>query len=205
MKEKQTVSSIIEKHESKVQNKLAPDFDAAGLNYENLHLAIVAFKKEEKLIVYARNKINQPWVKLNTYPFTTMSGVLGPKLKEGDKQIPEGIYQIESLNPNSAYHLSLRVNYPNDFDKEKARIDGRTDIGSDIMIHGKSDSVGCIAIGDEAIEELFVLAANSFSHTIPIIISPIDLRKHNSQFSINELEWSAELYDSIKEVLKDYH
>ena len=70
------------------------------------------------------------------------------KLKEGDGQVPEGIYHIDSLNPNSMFHLSIRLDYPNSFDKQQGKIDGRKELGSDIMIHGNTCSSGCLAIGD---------------------------------------------------------
>ena len=88
---------------------------------------------------------------MRTFPFQGFSGTLGPKLREGDGQIPEGLYRIEYLNPNSSYHLSLKIDYPNAFDREKGRSDGRERLGYDIFIHGKSVTVGCIPIGDEAI------------------------------------------------------
>ena len=69
------------------------------------------------------------------YPILAASGVLGPKLREGDKQVPEGIYGAEALNPNSKFHLSIRLNYPNTFDRRMAQSDGRTQLGGDIMIH----------------------------------------------------------------------
>jgi murein L,D-transpeptidase YafK len=67
------------------------------------------------------------------------SGGLGPKLGAGDRQGPERIYAIESLNPNSLFHLSMRLNYPNEFDQMRAKQDGRSDLGGDIMIHGSTD------------------------------------------------------------------
>ena len=87
-------------------------------------------------------------------PILAASGVSGPK-REGDKQVPEGFYRIELLNPNSRYHLSLRVNYPNADDLERARQDGRalSTLGGDIMIHGGSASIGCLALGDPAVGE----------------------------------------------------
>ena len=84
----------------------------------------------------------------------SMSGRLGPKLKEGDRQVPEGLYRVESLNPNSRYHLSLRVNYPNEQDKSYGRLDGRNNLGTDIMIHGKDCSIGCLAMGDPSCDFL---------------------------------------------------
>ena len=94
---------------------------------------------------------------LCTYSFTGFSGVLGPKIKEGDGQIPEGVYKLDYLNPNSSYHLSMKISYPNNFDKLAAMSEGRRNLGADIFIHGKDDTIGCIPIGDENIEKLFQL------------------------------------------------
>ena len=140
--------------------------------------------------------------KLKSYKFTNFSGDLGPKLKEGDKQIPEGIYQLDYLNPNSAYHLSMKVNYPNAFDQAKGKIEGRDNLGSDIFIHGKNETIGCIPIGDEAIEELFVLSKNALSHGIDVVISPRDFRTNPDEPEITSVNWSDELYQNIKLKLK---
>ena len=86
------------------------------------------------------------------YSFTGFSGGSGPKLREGDGQIPEGIYAIEYLNPNSQFHLSMKLNYPNTFDKAKGKADGRDRLGFDIFIHGGSATIGCIPIWDAGIE-----------------------------------------------------
>lgn len=119
-----------------------------------LNLCISKMKKILKLYGGDSSSILK---QIKVYNVLAASGKQGPKLIEGDQQVPEGIYRLESLNPNSLYHLSLRTNYPNQFDKEKAKIDARENLGSDIMIHGKDLSIGCIAVGDEAIEELFIL------------------------------------------------
>src|SRR5690606_33287906 len=100
------------------------------------------------------------WVAVHQYPVLAASGQAGPKLREGDRQVPEGFYAIESLHPNSRFHLALRVNYPNQSDRQRAAEDGRTNLGGDIMIHGSNASVGCLAMGDPAAEDLFVLVAD---------------------------------------------
>ncbi len=88
-----------------------------------------------------------------TYPVCNYSGDLGPKLKQGDKQSPEGIYLVSasSLNPNSRFHLSFNLGYPNAFDRSQ----GRT--GDFLMVHGDCVSVGCYAMTDPAIEEIYVI------------------------------------------------
>ena len=107
-----------------------------------------------------------------TFPILAASGTLGPKRREGDRQVPEGEYRAECLNPNSLYHLAIRVSYPNDDDRRAAEADGRTQLGGDIMIHGKSASIGCLAVGDAAIEELFILAARVGTENVEVVIAP---------------------------------
>ena len=134
--------------------------------------------------------------------YLAASGNLGPKLQEGDSQVPEGIYNIESLNPNSLYHLALRVGYPNEWDQEHARADGRKNLGGDIMIHGGAGSCGCLAMGDPAAEELFVLAARTGIDNIRLLISPVDFRVHalpNSMVPVPA--WSDQLYAELKSEL----
>ena len=98
---------------------------------------ILVFENERRLEVHAPG-----WKTSRVYPMTGFSGTLGPKLKEGDGQIPEGVYGIEYLNPNSSYYLSMKVSYPNDADRQRAKADGQTNLGGDIMIHSKSVTIG---------------------------------------------------------------
>ena len=132
------------------------------------------------------------------------SGAAGPKLAEGDQQVPEGIYSIDELNPNSRYHLSLRVGYPNDFDRARGREEGRKDLGGDIMIHGGASSVGCLAVGDEAVEELFVLAADCGLANTRLILSPVDFRKRELPLSCWSLPgWTEDLYAELRKELAE--
>ncbi len=175
-----TVSERIEQFGDQVQQALAADFERIGFTYPAAHVALVAFKDTQQLEVYVRAHQQQPWLWLKTYPIVKASGQLGPKLREGDLQVPEGIYQSESLNPNSRYHLAIRVNYPNQFDQAIAAKEGRTQLGGDIMVHGSNASVGCLAMGNEVAEHLFVLAALS-QHPVSIMISPTDFRQKSLQ------------------------
>jgi murein L,D-transpeptidase YafK len=201
-KGKQTVQSINNNLSEDVYKSLRPQLSDIGLQQFPEKIAILAFKEEEilELWVHSNNTIKF----LKRYPFTKSSGVLGPKLKEGDKQIPEGIYNIEYLNPNSNYYLSLKVNYPNTFDKAKARLDGRTNIGSDIFIHGKNVTVGCIPLGDIAIEEIFILASHAIDNNIEVVISPRDFRVNKTYPDIQSVTWTKELYDLINNRLQVY-
>jgi murein L,D-transpeptidase YafK len=150
------------------------------------------------LEIYARSGTND-FNFIRAYPVRAASGVAGPKLREGDRQVPEGIYKIELLNPNSSYHLSLRVGYPNDFDRAQARKENRTKLGGDIMIHGAAVSIGCLAMGDETAEDLFVLAADTGIEHIKVIFSPVDFRAGKSVPKDVKLpDWTPTLYAEIR-------
>ncbi len=106
-----------------------------------------------------------------TYPICAWSGALGPKLREGDNQAPEGFYNITrtSLNPGSRFHLAFNLGFPNAYD----RAHGRT--GSALMVHGNCVSIGCYAMTDPAIEEIYTLIVAAFDHgqqQIPVHIFP---------------------------------
>ncbi len=161
-------------------------------------LRILVFKREGMVEVSAPG-----WDAPKEYEMTAQSGRLGPKLREGDGQIPEGIYHVESLNPNSLYHLALRLDYPNAFDRARGKEDGRDNLGGDIMIHGSDCSIGCVAIGDMAIEEVFCCAAAVGLENIAVVIAPYDMRKGRKE-SLEHggpEEWYAELLDDIEEAL----
>jgi len=202
MKGKETIESRVESLKDKVYSNLIPEFNRIGLDDFPYEISILAFKEERILEIYT--KIKNKWELLKSYGYTNFSGELGPKLKEGDKQIPEGIYKIEYLNPNSVYYLSLKVSYPNEFDKQKAQIEGRVKLGGDIFIHGKDLTVGCIPLGDDAIEEIFILATQVQNKDINVIISPLDFRKNDNNPTIDFVDWEEELYDLIKAELKNY-
>ena len=178
-------------------NELAKDVN----NIEEI--IIIGLKQEQLLEVWKKTKDGE-LTKLITYPWTATSGDLGPKLKQGDLQIPEGIYKIDFLHPNSSYHLSMRVNYPNVFDKKKAKTEGRTNLGGDIFIHGKNVTIGCIPIGDQAIEELFYLVGRVGKEKVKVIISPYDMRAKNQDLEIDSVTWEKELYTRIKQELSQY-
>ena len=156
-------------------------------------LVILVFKDERLVELHAKG-----WDSPRIYKMTGFNGKLGPKLREGDGQIPEGVYGIEYLNPNSAFHLSLKVSYPNSFDKRHAQESGRDNLGNDIMIHGRSATVGCVPIGDDAIEEVFYFAARVGKENTSVIIAPYDMRKgRKPELEQSPLPWYGELCDEI--------
>lgn len=160
-------------------------------------MRLVALKRERRVEVSAPG-----WAAPRIYPMTAFSGRLGPKLREGDGQIPEGIYGVEYLNPNSRFYLSLKVSYPNAFDRARAREDGRANLGGDIMIHGKAATIGCIPVGDDAIEDVFYLAAQVGIKNVEIVIAPYDMRQgRQAELEASPLAWYPQLCDALATAL----
>ncbi|MEO0662686.1 MAG: L,D-transpeptidase family protein [Planctomycetota bacterium] len=147
---------------------------AKGARGPFAELALVADKAGMRLDVLARATDSERFERVLEYPILAASGTAGPKLREGDRQVPEGVYRVISLNPNSRFHLSLELDYPNAFDRARASEEGRTEPGSDIFIHGGAKSVGCLAIGDPAIEELFLLVAETGIGNVAALLCPSD-------------------------------
>lgn len=201
VKGKRTVAERVLEFGEIVHSRLAPKFKRLGVFYPPQRIVLVGLKQERVLEVWVSGESGQ-FEHLTTYPVRGASGTLGPKLKKGDRQVPEGIYRIESLNPNSLYHLALRVGYPNQFDRAQGSSDGRNALGSDIMIHGKSASIGCLAMGDQAAEDLFVMTAESGIEKITVILSPVDFRIRSLPANMPKVPpWTAELYAEIRSEL----
>jgi len=202
LRKEYTVGDRLKEFGKAVESRTSSLYTSNSLTWPPTTIIYVCFKDARELLVYAGN--DDKAVKfIRKYPVLASSGKLGPKLKEGDTQIPEGIYRIVSLNPNSLYHLSMEIDYPNEFDRQKAGQDGRSKIGSDIFIHGQVASIGCISIGNEAIEDLFVMSALTGIKKIKVIISPTDFRKKELPPGLPEQlpKWHDELYSQIRKEL----
>jgi L,D-transpeptidase catalytic domain len=183
--------------------RLRQKFQTANAPWPPTEATFVVLKDQAILELYART-LGTAWTLVHRYPVLKASGRSGPKLKYGDYQVPEGVYRIEYLNPNSRYHVSLKLDYPNAFDREMAAKDGRTDLGGDIMIHGKAASAGCLAMGDEASEELFVLASAITIKNVTAIIAPADFRTSKPEPGKGSPPWLPKLYAEIDRELKIY-
>ncbi len=148
---------------------------------KNAPVLIRAYKKEAELEVW-KMKANGEYAYIKTFPMCRWSGQLGPKRREGDRQVPEGFYTISpgQMNPNSAYYLSFNVGYPNTLD----RAQGFT--GGSIMVHGACSSAGCFSMTDEQIEEIYAIAREAFAggqraiqmQSMPFRMTPDNLAKH---------------------------
>lgn len=198
------IERAVNRYGLRVEPQLISFFKKAKVSYPPKEIALLAFKEERTVELWARNP-NQKWTHIHNYPLTGFSGRLGPKLRVNDKQIPEGVYKLVNFNPFSSMHLSMMINYPNNFDREKGYSDGRRDLGNNIFIHGKNLSVGCLAIGDLAIDQLFILARRVGLDNIQMIISPNDLRiKKPATSTFAQPRWLPELYEKISASLKPF-
>lgn len=198
------IDHAIERYGVRTEPELISFFSKARVSYPPNEIALLAFKKEQQVQLWAKNKHDR-WKYIHTYPITANSGRLGPKLKERDGQIPEGIYKLTSFNPFSTWHLSMMINYPNEFDRLQASKDGRSQLGGNIFIHGKSRSVGCLAIGDAAIDQLFFLTHLVGLNNVKLIIAPNDLRIAKPATSIfAQPRWLPELYKNIQTALAPF-
>lgn len=199
--EARTIEGVVRDRGPAARARSKPHFAAAGVAYPPAAVTLVALKEERRLELWAGAPRAMRLVR--TYEVQAASGGAGPKLREGDLQVPEGVYRILWLNPNSSYHLSMKVDYPNAFDRRQARREGRTRLGGDIFIHGRSVSIGCIALGDPAIEELFVLASDVGVPRIKVLIAPRDLRRHAGRdVEDGRPEWVQELYRTLRAELR---
>ncbi|MCC0056910.1 MAG: murein L,D-transpeptidase [Rhodobiaceae bacterium] len=146
-------------------------------------IVIRIFKEESELEVWKRNKSGR-YALLNTYPICAWSGVLGPKVKEGDRQAPEGFYTITPglMNPNSSYYLSFNIGYPNAYDKAYDRT------GSNLMVHGACSSAGCYSMTDDQIADIYAIARDAFKggqrafqvQAYPFRMTPENLARHRN-------------------------
>ncbi|MEI8202192.1 MAG: L,D-transpeptidase family protein [Bacteroidota bacterium] len=168
----------------KVIQKLIANKGFAGTKW-NVFLRI--FKKEALVEVLISKKAKGPYQKVFEYPICASSGVLGPKRKEGDEQVPEGFYHINMFNPASNFYVSLGVSYPNASDKI---FSDKKHPGGNIFIHGNCVTIGCIPISDNLIKELYVIcveARNNGQTEIPVHIFPFRMtdslfEKEKSQY-----------------------
>lgn len=137
-------------------------------------LCIRIFKSEQLLEAWVKPAGKSTYQLFKSFPICASSGSLGPKRRQGDGQVPEGLYSISVFNPYSSYYLSLGVSYPNAADRKK----GNGNPGGDIMIHGNCVTIGCIPITDPLIKQLYLLAVearNQGQMQIPVQLYPARL------------------------------
>jgi len=147
-------------------------FRGAGAAWPPAGLFLRAFKAEGSVEFWAAAAKGARLVRVRSFPICAASGVLGPKSRAGDGQVPEGFYSVDRFNPWSSYHLSLGLDYPNAVDRARAAGDPP---GGDIFIHGNCVTIGCIPLEDGPIEWLYlaaVLARDGGQRTLPVHVFP---------------------------------
>jgi murein L,D-transpeptidase YafK len=165
-----------------VPAKLIAQMDAKNMDLQS-PILVRLFKQEAELEVWKQDRSGR-FALLKTYPICRWSGDLGPKVREGDRQAPEGFYSITpaQMNPQSAYYLSFNTGYPNAYDRSL----GHT--GSELMVHGDCSSRGCYAMTDEQIAEIYSLGRESFFggqksfqfQAYPFRMTPINMARHRN-------------------------
>lgn len=183
-------------------SQISKSLEGMNIPPTELEVLIIAYKDEALLRLFARKKKDEKFSVLKEYEICESSGLAGPKRKQGDKQVPEGFYFINRFNPNSDYHLSLGINYPNESDLIKTTAE---DPGGDIFIHGGCVTIGCLPITDDKIEELYLFALTASENgqsRIPVYIFPFEMNKNNfERFKINYSDQIALLkfWNNLKE------
>ena len=150
------LDSSVPKHERPVPEYLVKKMETKGMSL-GAPILLRIFKEENVMEVWKQDH-TQRYAFLNSYEICKWSGELGPKHKEGDRQAPEGFYHVTPglMNPNSSYHLSFNMGFPNTYDRANDRT------GSYLMIHGACSSAGCYSMTDELVEEIYALAREAF-------------------------------------------
>ncbi len=187
---------------------LAQLFDRAGLNYPPEELFMRVHKYEGELELWARNTKQEKYQLLKTYDVCAMSGTLGPKRQQGDGQVPEGVYHLSLFNPHSSYHLSLQVNYPNRADRILTTNPAAP--GNLIFVHGACASIGCVAIENGPIEELYWAALQTQAEErkrIPIHILPfkMDHLRADLLMHLEQDETKRDLWSQLYAIDRAFH
>lgn len=179
-------------------------FRERGISYPAGELFIRIFKRERLLELWVRPIDAEEFVLLKQYMVCALRGDLGPKRLQGDRQTPEGFYEIDNFNPTSAFHLALHVNYPNRSDRLAGRSRGTRALGGEIMIHGGCQTEGCIAVTNDAIKEIYWMAVEARAagqEHIPVHIFPARLTDEDLGLLAERHEdrsWLVAFWTSLK-------
>ena len=183
-----------------VSPKLVAEMAAKDMDLQS-PILVRLFKQEAELEVWKQDRSGR-FARLKTYPICRWSGDLGPKVREGDRQAPEGFYAISpaQMNPQSAYYLSFNTGYPNAYDRSL----GHT--GSELMVHGDCSSRGCYAMTDEQIAEIYSLGRESFFggqksfqfQAYPFRMTPLNMAKHRNNPNMPFWKMIKEGYDHFE-------
>ena len=197
-----TVAAVVQTYGKAARTKLRAAFQAADVQYPPKSSTWVALKAEKVLYVFAHDRKGK-MRRVLTFPVIGASGSAGPKLKEGDKQVPEGFYKLTRFRPHLVAHIGLEIDYPNAEDRRHAQAQRRHNLGNDILIHGSRWSTGCLAMENEPIEQLFVLAYDSGISSINLIFAPCNLSAKNPTVDFGKQpDWLPALYERLRKALE---
>jgi murein L,D-transpeptidase YafK len=195
-----TQQAMSGRHMQSLSDRMLTEIENKNMAKESPILVRI-FKQESELEVWKEDKTGQ-FALLKTFPICRWSGELGPKIKQGDRQAPEGFYTITPglMNPNSNYYLAINTGFPNAYD----RANGRT--GAFLMIHGDCSSAGCYAMTDEQIGEIYALARESFFggqksfqiQAYPFRMTPLNMAKHRNSPNMAFWKMLKEGYDHFE-------
>jgi murein L,D-transpeptidase YafK len=183
-----------------LSDKMLADIEQKNMSKES-PILVRLFKEESELEVWKQDNSGR-FELLKSYPICRWSGELGPKIKQGDRQAPEGFYEITPglMNPNSNYYLAINTGFPNTYDKANGRS------GAFLMIHGDCSSAGCYAMTDEQIGEIYALARESFFggqrafqiQAYPFRMTPLNMAKHRDSPHMAFWKMIKEGYDHFE-------
>lgn len=201
-----TVAQAIARYGEEARELLRAQCKSAGAVYPPKRIVLLALKDRKQLLMFAgagggaaggSGGANQRLALVQTFPLVSYSGGLGPKLHEGDLQIPEGNYRITGSSARDM--LSLAVDYPNAFDRARGLEDHRKKLGGDILIHGGSVSTGCVVVSNEQMQEVFVALHDVGFKNVQLLIAPCDLTKSQPQLNWSKQpKWLPKLYAQLK-------
>jgi murein L,D-transpeptidase YafK len=185
-----------------VIQKVKAYFLKAEAPFPPVACTIVCLKAEKRIELYAA-RLDHVMVHIKSYQILSTNNRIGPRVTTASYQVPEGIYRFTNVVPAGKFHMGLPINFPNTFDRRKARESGMIAPGGRVMIHGNCVSIGGVAIGNQAIEEVSAIAAFVGLGRIKVVIAPFDLRKRSIEPAelSNLPAWTLELYDTIQREL----
>jgi murein L,D-transpeptidase YafK len=199
------IPDISGRHMQPLSETMLAELDTKNMRKES-PILIRIFKEESELELWKVDKSGR-FALLRTYPICRWSGDLGPKIQEGDRQAPEGFYSITPslMNPNSNYHLAINTGFPNAYD----RANGRS--GTFLMVHGDCASVGCYAMTDEQITEIYSLAREAFFggqrsfqiQAYPFRMTPLSMAKHRTSPHLDFWKVLKQGYDHVEATRKE--
>lgn len=184
--EQQMNSPRVQNAHNQFNNQLKKEFEEKGLHYPPEEIFIRAFKATNEMEIWTKNKGEDTFQLFKQYEICALSGSLGPKRWEGDRQVPEGLYFISDFNANSDFHLSMLLNYPNYSD---LILGNKKTPGSAIYIHGGCYTIGCLPMTDQGIKEIYTLSLvtkMNGQNNIPVHVFPVRFNANSVNFLARE-------------------